>query len=405
MRTSHAVALLLGVAGLGTACGDGNGPSNTPPSAAFTPSCVLLVCTFADSSTDADGQVTAYTWNFGDGTAAAITKDVVHTYATANTYAVSLTVTDNDGATADVTESVLVHLPANLPPVAGFTSSCTELACSFAGHGSDGDGTVVGFRWEFGDGAEAVTQNATHTYASTGTYTVALTVTDDSGAEGRVSEQVTVTEPPAGGPTADFAGACVAAGGFGRIRFFDCTVTDQSTAAAGATVTAWAWDFGDGRTSTEQNPPVHRYTVSYRPGIRIGVRLTVTDDNGRTNEVTRSIPLSIPAPQTGAPTIALAASPWLRSLCYPARAYSTRGCPSGGYVAISNTGGEALTWTATRSATWLKISPSSGTAPSTMTVRADGTGLPRGIYSGSISIRGTGATNSPQTVSVTMQRW
>ena len=46
MRSSHALALVLGVTGLGTACGgDGNGPSNTPPTAAFTPSCALLVCT------------------------------------------------------------------------------------------------------------------------------------------------------------------------------------------------------------------------------------------------------------------------------------------------------------------------------------------------------------------------
>ena len=86
MRTSHALALVLGATALGTACGsDGTGSSNTPPAAAFTPSCALLVCTFADGSTDADGQLTAYTWDFGDGTAAAITKDAVHTYSTANT--------------------------------------------------------------------------------------------------------------------------------------------------------------------------------------------------------------------------------------------------------------------------------------------------------------------------------
>jgi PKD repeat protein len=487
MRKSLAVALVLGVAGLDMACGrDRNEPSNAPPAAAFTPSCVLLDCTFADGSTDADGQVTAYTWDFGDGTAAAITKDAVHTYGTGNTYPVRLTVTDNDGATSDLTRSVLVHAPANVPPTADFTSSCAGLACSFTGLGNDGDGTVVGFRWNFGDDGEAAAQNATHTYASAGTYAVELTVTDDSGATGHLSQEVTVTGPQAGGPTANFAGSCAVVGNFGRIVFFDCTFTDQSTAAAGATVTAWAWDFGDGRTSTEQNPPVHHYTISWRPGVHVAVRLTVTDNNGLTNGVTRSVPVNtqanaaptasftssctdlictftdlsndgdgtvvgfhwdfgdgavaatqnpshafasagtyvvaltvtddlgatgtfsqpvtVTAPQTAAPTIALRVSSLLQNLCYPARHYSTRGCPSSGSVTISNTGGGTLKWTSTTSAPWLKRSPTSGTAPSTMTVWVDGAALPPGSYSGDILISAAGATNSPRGVFVHVTR-
>jgi PKD repeat protein len=485
MRTSQAFALVLGLTGLGTACGDGNGPSNTPPAAAFTPTCVLLDCTFADGSTDADGQLTAYTWDFGDGTAAAITKDAVHTYGTANTYGVRLTVTDNDGATSDLTQSVLVHAPT-MPPTAAFTSSCVGLACSFTGLGSDGDGTVVGFQWDFGDGAIAATQNATHAYASAGTYAVELTVTDDGGATGHLSQQVTVTGPQAGGPTADFADSCVVVGSYGRIVFFDCTFTDQSTAAAGATVTAWTWDFGDGKTATVQNPPVHHYWISWRPGLRVAVRLTVTDNNGLTNGVTRSVPVgtqanalptasftssctdltcsftdlstdgdgtvvgfqwdfgdgavaatqnpshtfasagtyvvaltvtddrgatgtfsqsvTVTAPQTGAPTIALGVSSLLQNLCYPARHYSVRGCPSGGSVTISNTGGGTLKWTSTTSAPWLKRSPTSGTAPSTMTVWVDGAALPPGSYSGDILISAEGATNSPRGVFVQVTR-
>ena len=51
-----------------------------------------------------------------------------------------------------------------------------------------------------------------------------------------------------------------------------------------------------------------------------------------------------------APTIALTVPYYLRSLCYPARAYSTRGCPSGGSVTISNSGGGTLNWTSSSSA-------------------------------------------------------
>ena len=193
MRSSHAIALVLAITGLGTACGgDGNGPSNTPPAAAFTTSCDTLTCTFADSSSDADGQVIAYAWDFGDGTAAATTKDAQHTYAAANTYTVSLTVTDDGGAANGVTKSVQVTR-ANVPPTANFTSSCAELECSFTDLSSDGDGTLVGFDWDFGDGAVAATRNPMHAYASAGIYVVGLTVTDNSGATGNLGRQMTVT--------------------------------------------------------------------------------------------------------------------------------------------------------------------------------------------------------------------
>jgi hypothetical protein len=107
-----------------------------------------------------------------------------------------------------------------------------------------------------------------------------------------------------------------------------------------------------------------------------------------------------------APTIGVRKSiVWaLLGLCYPAVVTSTRGCPSAGSLSISNPGGGILDWTATKSAIWIKRSPSSGTAPSTMKVWVDGTGLPRGDYSGWIKVWATGATNSPQTVSVLMHR-
>jgi hypothetical protein len=102
-----------------------------------------------------------------------------------------------------------------------------------------------------------------------------------------------------------------------------------------------------------------------------------------------------------APTIAL--NPTGFRLCYPGWVGSTRGCASGGYVAISNSGGGTLNWTVTKTATWLKISTQYGTAPSTMGFHVDGTGLPHGTYYGQIRVWATGATNSPRTVYVTMQ--
>lgn len=292
MRSPSALALVLALTGVGAACGgEGSGPSNVPPTAAFLPSCTSLVCTFADASADADGEISSYSWDFGDGAARGTTRDAQHTYATASSYAVTLTVTDNDDAVSAVTEAVEATVPPNAPPTAGFTASCAVLACSFTDASTDGDGSVVGYQWDFGDGSEAATPSADHRYATAGTYTVALTVTDDGGATGALVRQLTVAGP-AGEPTADFAGSCRATGHIGRSVFYQCVFTDQSTAVAGATLKAWAWDFGDGAGSTEQSP-VHHYTRSYRAGgtVSFSPTLTVTDDRGRTNEVTKVIPL------------------------------------------------------------------------------------------------------------------
>jgi hypothetical protein len=98
-----------------------------------------------------------------------------------------------------------------------------------------------------------------------------------------------------------------------------------------------------------------------------------------------------------APTIAL--SPTTFRLCYPPNG-ATRVCSTSGYLSITNSGGGTLDWTSSRSAAWLRRSPKSGTAPSTITVRGDPTGLFRGTYVGSLKIRATGATNSPQSVTV-----
>ena len=82
---------------------------------------------------------------------------------------------------------------ANVAPTASFTSSCTDLSCSFDGSASsDSDGTISSYSWSFG--ATGVTAN--NTFASAGTYAVTLTVTDNNGATGTSTQNVTVTAPP-----------------------------------------------------------------------------------------------------------------------------------------------------------------------------------------------------------------
>lgn len=100
----------------------------------------------------------------------------------------------------------------NQPPVAAFTSTQSGRSTAVDGSGSsDPDGTITGYSWSFGDGGTATGANASHTYATAGTYTVALKVTDNGGATSTVSHSVTVTAP-LGGVAADAFGRTVTGG-------------------------------------------------------------------------------------------------------------------------------------------------------------------------------------------------
>jgi PKD repeat protein len=83
----------------------------------------------------------------------------------------------------------------NSPPVAAFTSTCSDLSCAFDGTASsDSDGTIV-HTWDFGDGSSASGATPSHAYAAAGSYQVTLTVTDDRGATGSATRVVTVANP------------------------------------------------------------------------------------------------------------------------------------------------------------------------------------------------------------------
>jgi subtilisin family serine protease len=166
------------------------GPGNQPPTASFTHNCGSgsLSCTFNGSgSSDPDGTIASYAWNFGDGTTGT-GATVSHTFPAGGTYTVTLTVTDNGGASGSASQQVAVGTPpSNLPPVAAFTATCTNIFifkyCSFnASASSDPDGTITGYAWNFGDGTTGTGATTTKLYSGTGARTVTLTVTDNGGA-------------------------------------------------------------------------------------------------------------------------------------------------------------------------------------------------------------------------------
>jgi len=104
----------------------------------------------------------------------------------------------------------------NVPPAAAFTTSASGLTASFDGSGStDRDGSVVSYAWDFGDGSTGAGALPQHTYAAGGTFPVTLAVTDDKGANGSVSNPVTVTTPPAPASYASDAFGRTVTGGWG----------------------------------------------------------------------------------------------------------------------------------------------------------------------------------------------
>ncbi|NIM15164.1 MAG: PKD domain-containing protein [Candidatus Aminicenantes bacterium] len=177
--------------------GGTGGPVNQPPVADFTYTTNYLTVTFTDQSDDPDGTVVAWDWDFGDGNGST-QQNPVHTYATAGTYPVTLTVTDNGGATDPVTKNVTVT-SAPQPPVADFTASSTTIEEGQSVNFTDtsiNNPTSWSWTFEGGTPATSTAQNPTVTYNTAGTYDVSLTATNSLGSDTETKiDYITVTEP------------------------------------------------------------------------------------------------------------------------------------------------------------------------------------------------------------------
>jgi len=175
--------------------------TDRPPIASLTVSAnnVLTGTTVSfDGSTsfDPDGTIVSYAWAFGDG-AIATGPTPSHSYATAGAYVASLTVTDNSGnaAVASTVEMII-----DRPPTASFTFSPSNPAAgtsvAFDGTASrDPDGAIMNYAWAFGDGTTGSGATPSHVYALPGTFTITLSVTDDSLNTGSATALITVAQP------------------------------------------------------------------------------------------------------------------------------------------------------------------------------------------------------------------
>ncbi len=177
--------------------------------------------------------------------------------------------------------------PINNPPHASAAatpmSGPAPLAVSFSSSGSsDPEGTSLTYSWAFGDGSTSTSANPSHTYASSGTYSANLTVSDGTNSATSANITITVTIPGQNYPPVAAASASVAGGVVPlSVNFSSAGSSDPE----GSTLT-YNWDFGDGSTSTAANPS-HTYQSS---GV-FSAQLTVSD--GTNNVSATPITISI----------------------------------------------------------------------------------------------------------------
>jgi len=179
----------------------------------------------------------------------------------------------------DITLELFGRGNETIPPVANFTYTPIDIKTGeqviFNSTSYDSDGYIVNWTWSFGDGNFAYEENATHTYWDDGTYTINLTVMDNSNLYASIEKIVTLTNQE---PTADFTFTP-------EYPFVDDFIyfSDTSTDIDGDIV-SWWWSFGDGYYSEVQNPK-----YSYDALGNYTVNLTITDDDGAVSTVEKIV--------------------------------------------------------------------------------------------------------------------
>jgi PKD repeat protein len=218
-----------------------------------------LMVTFTDLS---QNTISSWNWDFGDGNTSAV-QNPSHTYNNPGTYAVKLVVA-GPGGTDSITKPDFIQVNYH-PPTADFTADFTSGYIPFTVNFTDlSMDSVDAWRWDFGDGDTSVIQNPQHVYHDQGLYTVSLTATGPGGSDIHIkTDYINVTYTP---PTADFTANITSGVNPLTVSFTDLSVDSVDT---------WSWDFGDGGTSTLQNPE-HMYVEA---GLYT-VSLTVTGPGG-----------------------------------------------------------------------------------------------------------------------------
>lgn len=251
------------------------------PSANFTASplagCSPLLVSFQDQS---NGSPTSWQWDFGNGNTSTL-QNPSASYFTPGQYTVRLTVTNASGTnTLTRTQYITVYEAPTVAFTATNTSGCFPLHVQFTDQSTAGAGnTNVSWQWDFGNGQTSTLQNPNVIYNSAGVFSVTLKVTNDKGCSKVLSIPNYVSVTPGVRSSFNYTIPTVCRPP-ANISF-----TNTST---GPGALNWFWDFGDGNTSTLQNP-VHTYITSGN----YTVMLVTTSSNGCSDTLRSSTPIVI----------------------------------------------------------------------------------------------------------------
>jgi len=258
----------------------------SPPTAAFThnPSTPLVnqTVTFnASASSDQDGTIQNYTWDFGDGQKAT-GMTVNHSYSNRGNYTVTLTVTDNDGLQSTTSSWIkIVEVPTasfTFTPVLPQIGETVTLDASFS---VPNGGIITDYFWDFGDGTTDIGISTSHVYSDSGNYTITLTITDSEGLSGVETLTIRICAEP----SASFNYSP-------HLPWVSSTVTFNASASHdsdGAIIT-YQWDFGDGNTTEVSNPII---THVYQTPGSFTINLTVFDNDGFVKSISNTITIVI----------------------------------------------------------------------------------------------------------------
>jgi gliding motility-associated-like protein len=248
--------------------------------AAFTvnaENCLTDTTRFTSSATGSGHAIVQYHWDFGDATTSTL-QNPTHVYTTPGTKTIRHWVVTDKGCNSDTTTTTIVINP--LPTAAfGFNRpACETKTITFTDASVANVGSLTTWAWDFGDGTTSAAQSPTHTFATAGSYTVTLRVTNSKGCVSNLLSQTVVINPQ---PQPGFINPEVC------LSDAFAQFVDTSKIATG-NIVSWAWNFGDPASGALNTSNVQNAQHRYNAVGNYTATLTVTSDSGCVATVAQS---------------------------------------------------------------------------------------------------------------------